>query len=165
MKTHKITLPITAHEIAAIKSGDKILLSGVLYTARDAAHKRIVDLIESNQELPIDLSTAAIFYCGPSPKAEGNICGAVGPTTSSRMDTYTPALLKAGLKLMIGKGNRNPQIMRAIEDHDAIYLCAIGGISAVLNSCIVSCETFLWGELGAEGIHKLTVKDFPCYKI
>lgn len=165
MKTHKINLPINAQELAEIKPGDKVLLSGELFTARDAAHKRMIEILDSGEELPFDISKTAIFYCGPSPKAEGNICGAVGPTTSSRMDAYTPRLLQAGLKVMIGKGDRAEQAMKAIADHGAIYLSAIGGISAVLNSCIVSCETFLWEELGAEAVHKLVVKDFPCYLI
>ena len=165
MKTHKINLPICTQEIAEIKPGDKVLLSGELFTARDAAHKRMIEILDSGAELPFDLSKTAIFYCGPSPKSEGNICGAVGPTTSSRMDAYTPRLLQAGLRVMIGKGDRAEHVMKAITDHRAIYLSAIGGISAVLNSCIVSCETFLWEELGAEAVHKLVVKDFPCYLI
>lgn len=165
MKTHKINLPISAEEIAKIKPGDKVLLSGELFTARDAAHKRMIEILDLGDKLPLDLSKTAIFYCGPSPKAEGNICGAVGPTTSSRMDAYTPKLLQAGLKLVIGKGDRAEHIMQEINNHGAIYLSAIGGISAVLNSCIVSCETYLWPEMGAEAIHKLVVKDFPCYLI
>lgn len=165
MRIHKINLPINAEEIANIKPGDKVLLTGELYTARDAAHKRMVEILDRGEELPLDLSKTAIFYCGPSPKAEGNICGAVGPTTSSRMDDYTPRLLQAGLKLMIGKGDRAEDVMQEIKDHGAIYLSAIGGISAVLNSCIVSCETYLWHEMGAEAVHKFVVKNFPCYLI
>lgn len=165
MKIHKINLPINEEEIAKIKPGDKVLLNGELFTARDAAHKRMIEILDHGEELPLDLSKTAIFYCGPSPKAEGNICGAVGPTTSSRMDAYTPRLLKAGLKIMIGKGDRAEHVMQEITNHRAIYLSAIGGISAVLNSCIVSCETYLWPEMGAEAIHKLVVKDFPCYLI
>lgn len=163
MNIHKLNLPLTPEDIAKIRQGDKVLLSGELFTARDAAHKRLMDCIAEGEELPFDLSKIALFYCGPSPAKEGKTCGAVGPTTSSRMDAYTPALLKEGLKVMIGKGDRSKKVMEAIRASGAIYLSAVGGISAVLSSTIVSCETFLWEDLGAEAIFRFLVKDFPCY--
>ena len=163
MKIHNYTLPLSPEQISELEIGDKVLLSGVIYTARDQAHKRMLSLLNEGKELGFDLSETAIFYCGPSPKAIGQICGAIGPTTSSRMDKLTLPLLEAGLKVMIGKGERSSEVNEAIHEHGAVYLTAIGGVSAVLSRCIVSCETFLWPELGAEAIYRLSVRELPCY--
>ena len=163
MKIHKYTLPLSPEQISELEIGDKVLLSGVIYTARDQAHKRMLSLLNEGKELGFDLSETAIFYCGPSPKAIGQICGAIGPTTSSRMDKLTLPLLEAGLKVMIGKGERSSEVIEAIHQHGAVYLTAIGGVSAVLSRCIVSCETFLWPDLGAEAVYRLSVIDLPCY--
>lgn len=163
MRTHRLLLPLDPLSISEMKIGDKILLSGIVYTARDQAHGRLVALIKEGKECPIPLRETAIFYCGPSPTPFGKICGAIGPTTSSRMDVFTPVLLDAGLKIMIGKGDRSVECLTSIKEHGAVYLTAIGGVSAVLNQCIVSCETFLWDDLGAEAVYRMQVKDFPCY--
>ncbi len=163
MKTHKLSLPISNSIISTLKKGDKILLSGTLYTARDKAHRRLTELIQQKQELPWNLADSAIFYCGPSPIPEGRICGAIGPTTSVRMDPYTPLLLEHGLKVMIGKGERSIEVQKAIQAHKALYLVATGGVAALLASHVQSFELFLWPELGAEAVYKLEVLDFPCY--
>jgi len=163
MKIHNYTLPLSPEQISELEIGDKVLLSGVIYTARDQAHKRMLSLLNEGKELGFDLSETAIFYCGPSPKAAGQVCGAIGPTTSSRMDKLTLPLLEAGLKVMIGKGERSLEVNQAIHELGAVYLTAIGGVSAVLSRCIVSCETFLWPELGAEAVYRLSVREFPCY--
>jgi fumarate hydratase subunit beta len=163
MIIHKLTLPLRPEVIQSLQAGDKVLLTGIIYTARDQAHKRLIAMIEEHQALPFDLSETALFYCGPSPKAEGQICGAIGPTTSSRMDSLTLPLLEQGLRVMIGKGERSGKICQQIREHGAVYLTAVGGISAVLARSIVSCETFLWPELGAEAIHRMCVMDLPCY--
>lgn len=163
MKIHQYTLPLSPEQISELEIGDKVLLSGVIYTARDQAHKRMLSLLNEGKELGFDLSVTAIFYCGPSPKAEGQVCGAIGPTTSSRMDKLTLPLLEAGLKVMIGKGERSSEVNEAIHEHGAVYLTAIGGVSAVLSRCIVSCETFLWPELGTEAVYRLSVRELPCY--
>ncbi len=163
MKKHYLHLPYMPGKLVNLQSGDKLYITGTIYTARDQAHRRLIELIETGQELPFDLAETAIFYCGPSPKPETKVCGAIGPTTSSRMDALTLPLLEAGLKLMIGKGERSAAVKAALQPHGALYLSAIGGVSAVLARTIVSCETFLWAELGAEAIYKLEVKNFPCY--
>ncbi len=163
MNTHKLTLPLTSSQIKELHQGDKILLSGVIHTARDQAHLRLIDLLIAGNPLPFDLSTTAIFYCGPSPTPPGKVSGSIGPTTSIRLDPYTIALLKNGLKVMLGKGQRSPEIESAIREHGALYLVCVGGCSALLSKSVVSCETFLWPELGAEAVYRLEVKDLPCY--
>ena len=163
MKTHKISLPLSSETILSLSPGDKVLLTGTLYTARDKAHRRLVDLIQQGKPLPLPLSETAIFYCGPSPIPPGKICGAIGPTTSSRMDTYTPTLLEHGLKVMIGKGERSATVKEAIKQHQALYLVATGGVSAYLSTHVTKFELFLWPEFGAEAIYKMEVVDFPCY--
>lgn len=161
--TTKLCLPLTKVSISNLKIGERVLISGVLYTARDAAHQRLLGLISEGKELPFDLRDAAIFYCGPSPARPGKICGAVGPTTSSRMDKASLILLDKGLKVMIGKGGRSEAINAAIKEHGAVYFTALGGVAALLSKCIVSCETFTWDDLGTEAIHRMAVRDFPVY--
>ncbi len=130
---------------------------------RDKAHKRLVEMINSGDPLPFDLNGSAIYYCGPAPCPPGKICGSIGPTTSSRMDIYTPALLDLGLKVMIGKGERNSTVIEAIKKHKALYLVTIGGAAALLAQSVISFEVFAWEDLGTEAIYKLVVKDFPAY--
>lgn len=156
-------LPLRSEDIANLHVGEKVLLSGDLITARDAAHRRIVELLTLGEQLPFDLAETALFYCGPSPALAGNICGAIGPTTSSRMDMWTPQLLDAGLRVMIGKGERSSEVNEAIKQHGAVYFVAVGGAAALLASKVVSCETLAWPDLGAEAVYKLQVIDFPVY--
>ncbi len=163
MNTHIIKLPISEQDILRFEILDKVLLSGTIYTARDKAHKKLVALIEAGKSLPFDLGSSGIYYCGPSPAAPDKICGAIGPTTSQRMDIYTPKLLERGLKLMIGKGERSIEVQQAIKAHTAVYLVTIGGAAALLAQYVQSCAVFYWPELGAEAIYRLEVKDFPCY--
>ncbi|MDZ4182732.1 MAG: FumA C-terminus/TtdB family hydratase beta subunit [Candidatus Cloacimonadaceae bacterium] len=163
MREFHLTLPLDPKVIADLKSGDKVYLSGIIHTARDKAHQRLVGMIEQGEPLPFDLSEIVLFYCGPSPTPPGKICGAIGPTTSARMDPYTLPLLENGLKVMIGKGDRSPEILKAISEYNALYLVCVGGASALLSKCIVSCETFLWPELGTEAVHRMQVLELPCY--
>ncbi len=163
MMIHELSLPVATPGLAKLSVGDKVLLSGELFTARDRAHERLLDLIRRGVELPLDLERTAIFYCGPSPTPPGRISGAIGPTTSCRMDKYTIALLERGLKLMIGKGERSLEVTDAIKAHGALYLVCVGGISALLARSVVSRETYLWPKLGPEAIHRLVVKNLPCY--
>jgi len=163
MKTTSIQLPLTDTLISKLRIGDKVLLTGELLTARDETHKKLLEYIDNGKPLPFNLSTTTLFYCGPSPTPLGKVCGAIGPTTSSRMDFWTPSLLKLGLKVMIGKGDRSREVTQAIKQSNAVYLTCIGGVAAYLARHIVSCETFLWPELGAEAIFKLTVVNFPAY--
>ncbi len=163
MKEIDITLPISGELCRMLQPGDKVLLSGIVFTARDAAHKRICEYLDSGKPLPLELKDAAIFYAGPTPARPGKVCGAIGPTTSTRMDRYTPRLLAEGVKVLIGKGKRSPEVTAAIRSHGALYLVAVGGAAALLSQCIISCETVAWEDLGAEAIRRLEVKDFPCY--
>ena len=163
MKIYRYTLPLCPADISQLNISDKVLLSGCLFTARDAAHKRMVEIIQRGEKLPLDLAETTLFYCGPSPARPGNICGAIGPTTSSRMDVYTPILIQNGLRVMIGKGERSLEVQKANMDFGAVYFIMPGGISAYLSQHIISCETFLWQELGPEAIYKLWVKDIPVY--
>lgn len=163
MKEFRIDLPLTEADRALLQTGDKVLLSGELYTARDAAHKRIIEYLQQGKELPFLLKDAALFYAGPTPTRPGAVCGAIGPTTSVRMDKYTPELLAAGIKVLIGKGERSPEVIAAIQQNKAVYLVAVGGAAALLSKRVISCETVAWQDLGTEAIHRLVVIDFPCY--
>ena len=149
-------------DITKLKAGDSLLLSGVLYTARDAAHKRMCENFEKGIDFPIDLKDKAIYYAGPCPTKPGDVIGSCGPTTSGRMDKYTPMLLDNGLKIMIGKGNRNNAVKEAIIRNGAVYLGAVGGCGALIASCIKEAEVIAYDDLGTEAIRKLTVEDFPC---
>jgi len=163
MKIYRFTLPLCPADISQLNISDKVLLTGCLFTARDAAHKRMVEIIQRGEKLPLDLAETTLFYCGPSPARPGNICGAIGPTSSSRMDVYTPILIQNGLRVMIGKGERSREVQKAIRDFGAVYFIMPGGISAYLSQHIISCETFLWQELGPEAIYKLWVKEIPVF--
>ena len=157
----KIKLPITAEIAKDLKAGDYVYLTGEMYVARDAAHKRLMELIENGHKLPIELEDATIYYMGPSPAREGRPIGSAGPTTASRMDKYAPTLLDLGLKAMIGKGKRTPEVLEAIKRNNAVYFAAIGGAGALLSKCIVESEIVCYEDLGAEAIRKIKVVDFP----
>ncbi|MDR2375117.1 MAG: Fe-S-containing hydro-lyase [Treponema sp.] len=158
---YRIDLPLTRKITAPLKAGDRLLLSGLLYTARDAAHKRLDTLLDQGKPLPFPLEDACIYYTGPSPAAPGRPIGSAGPTTSYRMDAWAPRLLMLGLRGMIGKGERSAEVIRAIKWAGAVYLGAIGGAGALLSACITSSETIAFEDLGTEAIRRLTVKDFP----
>jgi fumarate hydratase subunit beta len=161
----KIFLPLTDEIVAGLKAGDLVLLSGILFTGRDSAHKRIVEALHRGAVPPFALRGATIYYMGPSPAKPGAIIGAAGPTTSSRMDAYTPRLLQEGLKGMIGKGFRSEEVRRAIAEHTSVYFAAIGGIGALISKCIKKAEVIAYPELGAEAVLKLKVEDFPAIVI
>lgn len=144
-----------------LKAGQDVLFSGILYTARDQAHKRLVESLTKKRSLPIDLEDAVIYYTGPTPSRNKNKVGSAGPTTSSRMDKFTPVLLNAGVKGLIGKGDRDKSVIDAIRHNKAVYFIAIGGAGAYLSKCIKKAKVIAYKELGAEAIHRLEVKDFP----
>ncbi|MCI8392151.1 MAG: Fe-S-containing hydro-lyase [Roseburia sp.] len=156
-----ITTPVTSEKTAALKAGDYVYLSGTVYVARDAAHKRMIEALDRGEELPIPIENAAIYYMGPSPAREGRPIGSAGPTTASRMDKYAPRLLDLGQKAMIGKGKRTKEVIDAIVRNHAVYFAAVGGAGALLSKCIVSSEIVCYEDLGAEAIRKIEVKDFP----
>lgn len=153
--------PLTDKQVENLRAGQRVYLTGNIYTARDAAHKKLVELIDSNQPLPIDLTGQIIYYVGPTPAKPGHVIGSAGPTTSGRMDAYTPKLLEKGLKGMIGKGLRSNEVKEAIIKHKAVYFAAIGGAGALLAKCIKSAEVIAYPELGAEAIYLLYVERFP----
>lgn len=144
-----------------LKCGDRVLLSGTVYTARDAAHKRIVSLMQNGEKLPFELKDASVYYAGPTPAPEGLPIGSCGPTTSSRMDPYVPLLLDKGLVCMIGKGPRNSEVCEAVKRNKAVYLCAIGGAGALAAQCISSCEVIAFEDLGCESVKRLEFNNFP----
>lgn len=156
-----IQAPINQNEICDLKIGDSIYISGTIYVARDAAHKRMQEMLDNNEKLPFDLKDNIIYYMGPSPAREGRPIGSAGPTTSGRMDKYAPILLDLGLKSMIGKGKRSKEVKEAVIRNKAIYFAAIGGAGALLSKSIIKSETIAFEDLGAEAILKLEVKDFP----
>jgi fumarate hydratase subunit beta len=157
----RITTPLDQEQSIRLKVGDAVLISGTIYTARDAAHKRMIETLEKGEELPFDIKDAVIYYVGPSPARPGNAIGSAGPTTSGRMDAYAPRLLDLGLKGMIGKGERNEAVIEAIVRNRAIYFAAIGGGAALVADCIKSSEIVAWEDLGTEAIQKLEVVDMP----
>lgn len=156
-----IEVPTTKDKISTLKAGDRVLLTGTLYTARDAAHKRMTDAMDQGQPLPFPLEGAFIYYTGPSPAKPGQVIGAAGPTTSYRMDAYAPRLLDMGLYAMIGKGDRSPQVTEAIRRNGAIYFAAVGGAGALIAKSIQKVETVAYQDLGTEAVTRLTVRDFP----
>lgn len=144
-----------------LKAGDRVLLSGEVFTARDAAHKRIFELLESGEKLPFEIDGASIYYAGPTETPKGLAIGSCGPTTSSRMDKFAPELLKLGLSAMIGKGERNDEVCEAIKNEGAVYFCAIGGAGALACKCITKCDVIAFEDLGCESVKRLEFKDFP----
>ncbi len=157
----KLNTPLSDEKVKKLRAGERIFLSGIVYTARDAAHKRFFEAIKKGLPLPIDLKDQVIFYASPTPPKEGEVIGSIGPTTSARMDLYTPLLLGRGLKGMIGKGPRSKEVQEAIKKHRAIYLIATGGAAAYLAQFVVSSEIACYEDLGPEAILKLRLKDFP----
>ncbi len=156
-----IKTPLTRQMARQLKSGDSVLLSGVIYTARDAAHKRLCQLVEQGKELPLDIKDGVIYFVGPTPARPGQAIGSAGPTTSYRMDAYSPTLIAQGLTGMIGKGKRNEEVVAAMKENGAVYFGAIGGCGAVLSKCIKKAEVIAYDDLGAEAIRRLEVEDFP----
>lgn len=156
-----INVPFDSSISTTLKAGDYVYLTGTIYTARDAAHKRMYEALQKGEELPFDVKNNTIYYMGPSPAREGRPIGSAGPTTASRMDKYAPSLLDLGLIGMIGKGKRNQAVHEAIVRDKAVYFAAVGGAGALLSKCIISSEVIAYDDLGTEAIRKLTVKDFP----
>ncbi len=159
--TKVINTPLTDEVINDLKAGDRVLLSGIIYTGRDAAHKRLAELIENGEGLPMDIKNQTIYYVGPCPAKPGQVIGSAGPTTSGRMDAYAPLLMEKGLKGMIGKGLRNQQVVESIIKNKAVYFAAIGGAGALLAEAIKDAEVIAFPDLGAEAIYKLRVENFP----
>lgn len=157
----KITTPITEEVTRDLRSGDYVYITGTMYVARDAAHKRMIEALDRGEELPINIKDATIYYMGPSPARDGRPIGSAGPTTASRMDKYAPTLLDLGEKAMIGKGKRTQEVIDAIVRNHAVYFAAIGGAGALLSKCIKKSEVVCYDDLGAEAIRKIEVEDFP----
>lgn len=157
----KITTPFTLDKAKELRAGDNVLISGVVYTARDAAHKRLIELLEKGETLPVDIKDSIIYYVGPSPEKPGHIIGSAGPTTSYRMDSYTPKLLDIGLRGMIGKGSRSISVVDSIKKNGAVYFAAIGGAAALMSKSVKKAEVVAYEDLGAEAIRRLEVEDLP----
>ncbi len=161
MDALNITSPLEAEVISKLKIGTRVLISGVIYTARDAAHKRLVQAIDSGEKLPFNIEGQTLYYLGPSPARPGQVIGSAGPTTSGRMDIYTPPLLAAGLRAMIGKGGRSAEVKKAIKKYQAVYLVTIGGAGALLSRAIKKAEVIAYPDLATEAVMRLEVTDFP----
>lgn len=157
----KVTSPLSPDEARKLRCGDSCLISGVIYTARDAAHKRLCELLAEGKELPFDIKNAVIYYVGPTPGHGARPIGSAGPTTSYRMDAYSPSLIAAGSTGMIGKGKRGPEVVAAMREYGAVYFGAIGGAGALLSHCIKEAEVVAYEDLGAEAVRRLVVEDFP----
>ncbi|MCL2198848.1 MAG: Fe-S-containing hydro-lyase [Defluviitaleaceae bacterium] len=157
----RINTPFSEDIIRKLDAGDRVMLSGEIYTGRDAAHARMVELVCINEPLPFDVNGQVIYYTGPCPAPPGRVIGSVGPTTSTRMDVYSPTLIKAGLRVMVGKGLRSPAVMDAIQKYNGVYLAAVGGAGALLSLCVKKSELIAFEDLGTEAIYRLTVKDMP----
>jgi fumarate hydratase subunit beta len=161
MATINIKTPLDEETIEKLKAGDQVFITGVIYTARDAAHKRLVETLDKGEKLPVDLTNQTVYYMGPSPAKPGQVIGSAGPTTSGRMDSYAPRLMAAGLKGMIGKGNRSQAIKDAIKKYKAVYFAAIGGAGALISKSIKKADVIAYEDLGAEAIRRLEVENFP----
>jgi fumarate hydratase subunit beta len=157
----RLTTPLSAADVDSLRIGDQVLLSGVLYTARDAAHARLVELIKKGEKLPFDPAGQVIYFVGPTPPPPGKVIGSCGPTTSYRMDPYSPYLIEKGLRGMIGKGKRAPEVVDAMKKHGAAYFGATGGAGALIAGCVKESEIVAYEDLGPEAIRRLVVKDFP----
>ena len=156
-----MSFPADKAELSKLRAGDKLTVSGTIYTARDAAHKRLTELIASGEELPLDIRGAAVYYAGPTPEKPGQVIGSCGPTTSGRMDAYAPGLLDRGLAVMIGKGDRNAAVIDAIVRNGAVYLAAMGGAGALMGSCVKAARIVCYEDLGCEAIRELKVENMP----
>lgn len=165
MADHHLRLPLDRADVRRLRAGDRVWLTGPMYTARDAAHQRLFELIQAGRELPIDLRDECIYYVGPTPAPPGRVIGAAGPTTSSRMDAYTPALLEAGLLAMVGKGRRSPAVKESIQRHGAVYFAATGGAAALLAKQIVDARVVAYEDLGPEAIYRITVVELPVFVV
>ncbi|MBS4023733.1 MAG: Fe-S-containing hydro-lyase [Dethiobacter sp.] len=161
MTFKRIAAPLSDEDIMELKAGDTVLISGVIYTGRDAAHAKLAELVKAGEPLPVDFKGQMIYYVGPSPAKPGKVIGSAGPTTSGRMDAYTPMMLEQGLKACIGKGNRKQSVKDALVKHKGVYMAATGGAAALLAKTIKKAEVVAYPELGAESIYKLEVEDFP----
>ena len=161
MSAIRLTAPFQKEELAKLRAGDRVLVSGIIYTARDAAHGRFCAALDRGEELPVDLRGQTIFYAGPTPTPPGRACGAIGPTTSVRMDAYTPRLLHYGVNAMIGKGGRGEEVKRAIRETGAVYFAAIGGCAAYMAACIQKLDVVAYDDLGTESVKRLEVRDLP----
>lgn len=161
MAEHFLQTPLSQDDISALSAGDMAYLSGTVYTARDAAHKRLVEMLDAGQALPFDLEGQAVYYAGPCPAKPGMVIGSVGPTTSGRMDAYSPRLIKQGLKTMIGKGLRDQAVKKAIVENGGIYFAAIGGAAALMSQCVKEAEVIAFEDLGAEAIRRLLIVKLP----
>ena len=161
----RITAPLSREAARKLKSGDSCLISGVIYTARDAAHKRLCELVAAGKEMPLDVTDNIIYFVGPTPAKPGQAIGSAGPTTSYRMDAYSPTLIEQGLTGMIGKGKRGPEVVQAMKEYGAVYFGAIGGCGALLGKCVKKAEVIAYDDLGAEAIRRLEVEDFPAIVI
>jgi len=157
----KIQLPLKDADLERLRAGDHVLLSGVIYTARDAAHRRMIASLEKGESLPIDVRGQVIYYVGPTPARPGRVIGAAGPTTSMRLDPYTPRLLEAGLKGIVGKGGRGPAVREALKKHKAVYFLAVGGTGALLSQRIKKVDVVAYEDLGTEAVRRMEVEDFP----
>lgn len=157
----QINVPLDKKDIDILRSGDYVYLTGTIYTARDAAHQRMYEAMKAGEELPINLKGNILYYLGPSPARDGQVIGSAGPTTSSRMDKYTPDMLDLGLKGMVGKGKRSPEVVKAIKRNGAVYFAAVGGAGALLSKCIKKAEVVAYDDLGTEAIRKLYVENLP----
>lgn len=162
---HNITTPLTEEVVKQLKAGDTVSITGVIYSARDAAHKRMIEALERGEKLPLPIEGAILYYLGPTPAPEGRAIGSAGPTTASRMDKYTPQLLQLGLKGMVAKGRRSQAVKDAIKENKAVYMAAIGGAGALLSKCIKEAEVIAYDDLGPEAIRKMVVEDFPAVVI
>lgn len=158
---YKLTTPVTREDLAPLKAGDRVLLSGTVYTARDAAHKRMMELLDAGKELPFPVEGSALYYVGPTPERPGEVIGSAGPTTSGRMDAYSPRLLDLGQAVMIGKGARNRAVKDAVLRNGAIYLAALGGAGALMAACVRDLEVICWEDLGCEAVRRLEVENMP----
>jgi fumarate hydratase subunit beta len=158
---YKLTTPCTAEDLRKLRAGDTILLSGIVYTARDQAHKRMIEALDRGEQLPFDLEGSAIYYVGPTPERPGQIIGSAGPTTSGRMDAYSPRLLDLGNKMMIGKGKRDAAVKEAVRRNGGVYVAALGGAGALMCQCVKSLEVIAWPDLGCEAVRRLVVEDMP----
>ena len=158
----KLTTPFSAEIVKELHAGDQVLLSGVIYTGRDAAHKRLCELLGAGKKLPVELKDQVIYFVGPSPAKPGQVIGSAGPTTSYRMDAYSPQIIaETGLRGMIGKGDRSDEVIKAMHKHGCVYFAATGGAAALISKSITSCEVVCYEDLGPEAIHRLVVKDLP----
>ena len=164
MEKH-ITTPLTYEKVKDLKCGDNVFISGVIYTSRDAAHKRLVEAHKRGEELPYDVKDTIVYFVGPTPAKEGQAIGSAGPTTSYRMDAYSPTMIALGQRGMLGKGKRSPEVINAMKEHGAVYFGAIGGAGAVLAKCVTKAEVIAYDDLGAEAVRRLEVENLPAFVI